>query len=305
MKKILGLGIMLLLIAMGFSAIAKAEMANKAHPPIVGSGAGIKNVEVRFDHFYCIKDKLIDGNDSVSDSTDKEITVHKDLLRLYYGLSKNFMLIGFIPSFNKNMEMKDSTGAIIEKEATGLGDIELRGKYRFLKQSPNGPWLSMAVGGGIKFATGVDDEEYNGAPLPASFQPGSGSTDYVLSLLATKKFPSFYLHSNILYQVCTEGSQDYEFGNKFKYNLSLVRPMTRSIDLTLELNGSYASKDEQNDSTIDNTGGNEIFVSPGIKFFTKSKLAIEAAVSINVWRDLNGPQSAADLKVVVGAYYDF
>ena len=49
MKKILGLGIMLLMIAMGFSAIAEAEMTNIAHPPIFGSGAGIKNVEVRFD----------------------------------------------------------------------------------------------------------------------------------------------------------------------------------------------------------------------------------------------------------------
>lgn len=305
MKKIIGLGIMLLMTAAGFSAIAEAEMEKKAHPPIVGSGAGIKNIEVRFNHFYCVKDKLIDGDDSVSDPTDKEITVHKDLLRLYYGISENFMMIGFIPYFNKNMKMKDSAGSIIEKKTNGLGDIELRGKYRFFKQSQNGPWLSMAIGGGIKFATGVDDEEYNGTLLPPSFQPGSGSIDYVLSLLATKKFPSFYLHSNMLYQICTEGSQDYEFGDKINYNLSMVLPMRRSIDLILELNGSHAGKDKQNDSTIDNTGGNEIFVSPGIKFFPISKFAIEIAVKINVWRDLNGPQNATDWLVVAGAYYDF
>ena len=302
--------VLLMLMATGYSTNAeemkKTKMDKKPHPPVIGMGAGIDNVKIRFSHFYMNKSAFIDGNDSVINPTQKESTINKALIRIFYGLTDNLMLVSFIPYFDKKLELIDKRGKAIEKKSNGIGDIDIRAKYRFLKQSPGGPWLSMAMAGGIKFPTGEDDEKQGNVLLPPPLQSGSGSTDYILALFATKKFSkNLFLHSNAVYQICTKGANDYEFGDKLIYNLSMVRPLNANFDLTAEINGTHFDMNKAKGIKINTTGGDEIYLAPGIKYNPISTLNLELALPISIWRDLNGPQNAADWKIVAGVYYYF
>jgi len=265
MKKIIcsAIAILLMLMVTEFSInaeeIKKNKLEKKPHPPIVGMGAGIDKLKIRFNYYYMNKSEFIDGNDSVTNPNRKEVTINKELVRIFYGLTDDLMIIGFLPYFDKKLEMIDKSGKKIEKKTNGIGDIDIRAKYRFLKQSPGGPWLSMAVASGIKFPTGEDDEKQNDVLLPSPVQSGSGSTDYILGLFASRKFSkNFFLHSNIIYQICTEGANDYEFGDKLFYNLSMVKPLNAKFDLTVELNGTHFDKDNPQRTEINTTGGDQI-----------------------------------------------
>lgn len=108
------------------------------------------------------------------------------------------------------------------------------------------------------------------------------------------------LHTVLKYQMNTEGARDFEFGDSLTWNLSLVCPVTKYLDLQGELNGTWADKNRQDRTEIADSGGEELWFSPGIKFFTRFPLTVEAAVPMRIWRDLDGTQNAADWKIIVG-----
>jgi len=63
----------------------------------------------------------------------------------------------------------------------------------------------------------------------------------------------------------------------------------------LELNGEYGDRADMNGASVANTGGMEVFLSPGI-FWTKRNFAIKAGVQIPIIRNLNGAQNESDVR---------
>jgi len=311
-KKIFELSLIVLLLISGISYAIAEEKRPKAgkrmHSPIIGRGAGViskGHLRIRMNYFYMDKDRYVKGSSATLNPANKRVTIHKELLRFYYGLFSDFHVVVTIPYLSKKQEMEMS-GKKVKKHTSGLGDIKLIGKIRILRQSPpQGHGLSMALAGGMKLPTGKDDAKREGVLIPPPLQPGSGSTDYILAIFGTKKFSRFFLHSNIMYQICTKGSQEYKFGNILTYNLALVYPVASYIDIVGELNGSYKAKDEQYGTKLVNTGGYELYFSPGIKCNLSSSVVFELSIPLCIWRELNGIQNASDYKIAVGILYEF
>jgi hypothetical protein len=63
----------------------------------------------------------------------------------------------------------------------------------------------------------------------------------------------------------------------------------------LELNGEYSERNELNGNALANSGGNEVFVSPGV-FWTLRNFAVKAGVQIPVLSRLNEDQQKTDYR---------
>ena len=77
-----------------------------------------------------------------------------------------------------------------------------------------------------------------------------------------------------------------------------------AIDVSLGLNGFWSDKVRVGDEINENTGGNVLFVTPGVRM-TIDKWSAFVNVGIPVARDLNGIQSAPDYQVTTGVSVQF
>jgi hypothetical protein len=106
---------------------------------------------------------------------------HEGIFNFTWGFYRNLDIAVVIPVVTNHFQM---TGANIQPTAggTGLGDISLLVKYRFLRRDSERGTTQASVTIGPKFPSGATSvRDAGGMRLPASLQPGSGSTDLFLA----------------------------------------------------------------------------------------------------------------------------
>jgi hypothetical protein len=118
----------------------------------------------------------------------------------------------------------------------------------------------------------------------------------------SKQSLDYELDIDLTYQFNND-ADNYEFGDVFKYNLAYehrvlpqVLPKTgvySQLNLVLEFNGEYAEKDESSAGKVEDSGGNILFISPGIQWVTK-RLILETSIQIPLVQDINGNQLETD-----------
>jgi hypothetical protein len=121
------------------------------------------------------------------------------------------------------------------------------------------------------------------------------------------------LNANVLYVLAIEGSQDTDLGDAFSYNLALSFRLPEmghahqndevhshaTLDLILEANGEWRARQEARGEEDPNTGGDLLYVSPGIRLSMDHGLSLSLSFGIPVWEDLNGVQSEPDYRVIL------
>jgi hypothetical protein len=102
---------------------------------------------------------------------------HEADLNFTWGFYRDFDLTVLVPILTNRFDMAGAPAV----GGTGLGDAMVLAKYRFYRRdSPRGP-TQASVTFGPKIPTGTTNlTDGNGALLPSSLQPGSGSTDLFL-----------------------------------------------------------------------------------------------------------------------------
>jgi hypothetical protein len=226
-------------------------------------------------------------------------------------------------------------------DASGIGDVTLLGQYRFFNNPAAATELALLFG--VKAptgSTGLTDRQ--GALFETEFQPGSGSWDPMLGLAASKRFGPWSLDANVLYMVTTTGAQDTSLGNRFLYNAAVsyrlfgaapvpqvaAKPHRHNhgpghahhhheepapasapsgglgVDLALELNGEWHDKQTQAGLRDPNSGGNVVYLSPGVRV-SAANLSGFLSVGLPVVNEMNGLQSKSSYRVLTGASVRF
>ncbi len=222
----------------------------------------------------------------------REETEQEVELELEYGLTADLTAEIGVPYLDK-----DEDG----RSASGLGDIVLRSRYRFLRLSTPGVQRSAALLAQIKLPTGDD----RSAP-----RLGSGSTDFLGGLLYGHESRRWYYNLAARYRRNAEGEGGLRKGDRQFFDLvGGVRPVLAGYlepdaVVFLELNWENADRDVLNGSDVANTGGWELFLSPGL-FATYRNIALRAGVQIPVARNRNGRQPASDYRIKVELKYTF
>lgn len=133
----------------------------------------------------------------------------------------------------------------------------------------------------------------------------------------------------MLYTIATEGAQQTDLGDRFQYNGSLSYRVTEpadegehshahahdqvdhdhlshglAVDLVLELNGEWQAEENVAGITDPNSGGNVVYLSPGLRL-TSKRLSGFVSVGMPIVSDLNGIQSEPSYRVVGGFVMGF
>jgi len=196
-----------------------------------------------------------------------------------YGLTGDWAA-GFELPYKNNSDATDSS--------SGQGDLTVFTKYRFWRKDGPGLQESISVAAKIKTDTGDGDI-------------GTGTTDGIIGLAYGYEGRKWYRWTALRYRINGKNNNGLRRGDKILFDLvggvRLKLTGYREPDTVwlLELNGEFGDNAEINGTELNNTGGTEWFVSPGI-FWTKRNFAVKAGVQIPVASDLNGNQQKTDYR---------
>ena len=217
-------------------------------------------------------------------------------------------------------------------DTSGIGDLTLFGQYRFYGQSTG---LQASLLAGIKTPTGkTGQRDDQGELFEAEFQPGSGSWDPKLGLALSQANGRWSIASNVLYTIATEGTQHTDIGDRFHYNGAVTyrlkggdaeasqevamphshngqghhhdhaSPKGLVVNAVLELNGEWQAKQTISGVTDPNSGGNVVYVSPGMRV-TSNRWSGFFSVGLPIINDLNGLQSEPTYRLFGGVVVGF
>jgi hypothetical protein len=114
-------------------------------------------------------------------STARPTFSHEGDFNFTWGFRRDFDLTVLVPIVTNHFEMPHTTGNPMGG-GTGLGDAMVLVKYRFYRRDSKRGTTQASVTFGPKTPTGRTDlADRNGNRLPASLQPGSGSTDFFVA----------------------------------------------------------------------------------------------------------------------------
>ena len=120
---------------------------------------------------------------------------------------------------------------------------------------------------------------------------------------------SFSFNASTVYTITSEGAQDTDLGDIFSYNFALSYRLfgekglsyeapTFAFDTILEFNGEWRDKEETRNTEDDNSGGNIVYISPGLRFTAGSNVSVGASFGIPIVQDTNGDQVEPDYRVI-------
>jgi len=219
-----------------------------------------------------------------------------------YGITNNIMVHASIPYIKRsNIQESEPPDEIHDHgDAEGVGDISLHLHARLLLS----PIVDLTLLTGIKTPTGrTDVTDKDGQRFEAEFQPGSGSWDPFLGLAASRALGRFSIDANALYTLVTEGTQNTDLGDRLNYNLAVSYQAVRrllALDLILEGNGIWRAKEETNGIKDNNSGGNLILISPGLRVYYKDFISFYVSYGKPVLQNLNGTQNDIHNRMVFG-----
>ena len=175
------------------------------------------------------------------------------------------------------------------KNDKGFDNIGIFTKYRFWRNDRLGVQESASAFAKIDFDT-------------ASENVGSGANDAVLGLAYGYESSKWYRWLSSRYRINGKTDLNIDRGDKFFLDAVLgirPKPITdyykADTVVMLELNAEYTQKSSLSGSSLANTGGEELFISPGI-FWTYRNFAVKSGVQVPVYSNLNGNQNSSDYR---------
>lgn len=286
-----------------------------ANPAPLGSVAfGLRTEVINNDRFST--EQLVQFGATGQEGIHSVDRITSTSLSAAYGLSSDLTLSARLPYIQrKNIRESETDGdegeAHSHGDSSGFGDALLLANYR-IYQADN---LDVSLLLGIKAPTGETRvKDSNEERFETEFQPGTGAWDYLLGAALSKSYGPLAYHANILYNETTEGSQHTEIGSSLSYNAAVTyrlqthdhtshqhidKPLELKWDLSLEANGITRRENRLQGQLEDNSGGNTLFISPGIKV-SANGFGGFISFSVPVIQRQKGLQTDIDNRIVAG-----
>ncbi len=183
-----------------------------------------------------------------------------------------------------------------------LGDLSVLGRWAFYRE--RGAELSLL--GGAKLPSGSTSLKSDGVQLAATQQPGSGTTDFIAGAAGYRAFGRATVYGDLTYKYNLHSA--YSFGNQLAVDAGVLVPVSKRWSLTGELNVEATEKDRaietgptvRADGVVTNTGGQAVYLAPGLQWRPVGDLAFSAGVQVSVYQYVNGAQLAAGLSYLFG-----
>jgi hypothetical protein len=227
--------------------------------------------------------------------------------------------VPFIRREHTHIDNEDNEAIPESWNFSAIGDLNLISNISLYRDEETRSGLSFNAG--IKLPTGITDiKNDEGEEAEVPLQPGSGSVDYMigatysqnlgsLPVLSGSEFSELPLILNINYRINNKGTDDYKFGNTLFIHLSTAYRFIEKLSLLLQVNAKFQNKADVGSTgePEGNTGGQWLFLSPGLKFHIFDNLSLSSYFQIPLYQNYNGIQQAApyNLQFAVQQEIDF
>ena len=200
-------------------------------------------------------------------ATARPTFAHEGDFNFTWGFYRNFDLTILVPIVTNRFEALGAPSV----GGTGLGDSMAVVKYRFYRRdSPRGT-TQLSISGGAKIPTGRTDlRSSNGTLLPASLQPGSGSTDLFLAANWTYtglfNIKRLVADENFHSLLRSQGTRETRLGDDIESRLWLsYRPyesknVAREWFIGVAMTWLHSQDDRIAEITQDGSGGDALLV---------------------------------------------
>lgn len=261
-------------------------------------------------HLYESKTELFRGSDKVPNPDDRSRTEHRVVLGYNYGWRPRVTVGALLPVVAKQNDLVVG-GVPTDRDASGLGDLALFGKYRLYTRDAYRTSTNVSLIAGLEVPTGATGETANGARIPANLQPGSGSWDPFAALAFTSSHGRWRYDAQAFYKWNTEGSQDFEASDVLALGIAaayryLHNPYPGSSNSArLGLIWREKGSARQGGSELANFGARELFLRPGLGFHPTPPIDLSLAIDLPLYRDYDGEQLGVGFRTFIAFGYRF
>ncbi len=271
---------------------------------------------VRYDIRYLSLDQLYQDGKRVDNSTRDAETHLTQQFTMLYRIADNFSAIAIVPFANRQENvLEPNDNRVLTNSAfsnTGFGDLSLFARYNLLNDHEFADTRIFSVTGGVKLATGNTAKlNAKGELVDAHMQLGTGSTDVLLGVGGLLGYNDWSVALNLLASLAGKGANGHQFGNNLNYDLGgryLVYPNTMeypTVFAALAIRGEWRAQEKQDGELDPNSGGNVMYLAPGVQVFLSNKLSLEASYNLPILHALTGLQLGETYKIMSGLQYMF
>ncbi len=214
---------------------------------------------------------LIDNDDYYFEDEYSNDTYNRLAFFGQFFLSEKIQLRYILPYLSNTMKGSHQT-----VRSSGIGDPVLMAYTPlFNTGSPaiQQAMHSLRVGAGVKLPLGEHDKRDQNELINRNFQLGSGSTDFLLSVLYTFRYRFLGLNMESSYKLNTTNRDQYRFGNQGNLSANAVFYLETSTFSILPYGGvhaEYAQAHKDHHIKQGNTGGHAWLGNLGVQVFRKS-----------------------------------
>ena len=234
------------------------------------------------------------SSDSLA-GTSRQVDRFEARTVLGYGLTPKLALFGVLPLVNI-----DRTVGGAGASDFGLGDAALFARYEVFRSDKPGRTFRIAPFAGFRVPTGRDGKT------------GDGSVDFFGGLITTLATTQWVLDSQLRYDLNRE-ADGFERGDSVSIDSSVqyrLSPAKVAEDTNafvygvLELSANYYERNRVSSVTDPNSGGFQLFLTPGLQYATRRWIA-DFGVRIPIVNDLNGTALEPDYSILTSIRINF
>lgn len=256
-----------------------------------------------------VLETLKSGTETLDDRSRRRET-HAALFEVGYSLSDKWSVDLFLSLVRQERTINQRGFSEDFVYTQGVGDGVLLVKYKLTPK--------FTAGLGMKLPIGASDRiRSNGTFLNADLQPGSGAWDQVLYLSYTSQlsfrptltFSATGIHrftgTNNNYFDNGISSSTYTFGDETQFIVALADRLTFGsiiIDPSLKLRYRKAGRDFFNDAEFPASGGDFVFVNPGLSYAINPKLSYQINVELPIFSRVTDTQLSPTVRFNVGFF---
>lgn len=222
-------------------------------------------------------------------------TLHADYTSITWGVNVKLPYIG-----RYHVTYPPGNTTTLASQSRTLGDMQVLGRYTGLSDT-GGSGLLL----GLKLPTGPFHETFSdGSALDRSLQPGSGSTDIMAGAYTTGNVGHLGWFLQGLWQSPVLTQQDYRPGYVATLNVGLrYGEFGQRIIPTLQINAMYRGRDAGLQATPDTSGGQFVYIVPGVFAHLGHGISAYAQVQLPVYQHVYGLQLVPRFIPSVGVLY--
>ncbi len=276
-------------------------------------GKGVLQVGLNYD--FNNLNTLNAGTTNLKDDSRQRIT-HSVLFNADYSFTNDLSIEALFTWVNQR-RIIDQFGNTDLQQTNGIGDAVIMAKYRFTKIL--GESSSISIGIGAKIPLGSFDEVNNiGITYIADLQPGSGAWDMILFNAISKNFdfrPTATFFWKAIYRSTgtntdyLDGAQVYEYGNEIQLFAGVSDQFLifdkKLISPSLSVKYRNAKRDEIDGIQLNNTGGNWIFLIPGMSIDISQNISFQVKAELPIISNVDGTQLTPTFRLSSGFLMKF